>query len=281
MPEPTPPLSPLTPDLDAYFTRIDYSGPRAATLEALRGLHFAHVCRVPFENLDVLLGRGVRIDLPSVEEKLVRQRRGGYCFEQNTLFCAVLRALGFSVTPLLARVRWQAPAQVRTGLTHMVLRVDLEGRPWLADVGFGGIGSTAPLALDTTDEQPTSHDLRRFVFQGHKVTQQVRVDEGWGDVYEFTLEEPGPMDFEMGNWFSCSHPKAHFMNQLVVTRVAPDGRVIIFNREFTVRDRDGLAEKREIASPAELLTLLARHFDLHFPASTRFNPPAAPWPADV
>lgn len=268
--------SPL--DLDAYCARVGYAGSRAPTLEVLRALHFQHVCHVPFENLDVLLGHRVRMDLPALEEKLVRQRRGGYCFEQNTFFAAVLRALGFQVTPLLARVRWQAPPEVRTPLTHMVLRVDLDGRPWLADVGFGS-GITVPLALDTEDEQITTHDSRRVIAVAGKRMHQLRTPEGWADVYEFSLEEPAPVDFELGNWYSCTHPAARFTNHLVVARVEPDRRVIIVNRELIFRDREGLAEKRDIASPAELLEILARHFDLHLPAGTHINPPAAPWPA--
>ncbi len=265
-------------DLDAYFARIGYDGPRSATLETLRALHLHHVGAIPFENLDVLLGRGVRIDLESVERKLVRDRRGGYCFEQNTLFAAVLRALGFAVTPLLARVRWNVPAGTRTALTHMILRVDLAGRPWLADVGFGSIGLSGPIALDTAEEQATPHEPRRLLRVGDKVTHQVRVGETWSDVYEFRLEEPGPMDFEMGNWFSCSHPRAHFMNALVVARCQRDRRVLVFNREFTIRHRDGRVEKRELVSAEDLLAVLASHLDLHFPAGTRFGSGAAAWP---
>lgn len=271
-------MQPASPDLDAYCARIGYTGPREPSLAVLHALHFQHVCHVPFENLDVLLGRPVRMDLPALEEKIVRQRRGGYCFEQNTFFAAILRTLGFSVTPLLARVRWQMPPDVRTPLTHMVLRVDLAGRPWLADVGFGS-GPTAPLALDTAADQATTHEVRRIVAQAGKFTHQLRTPEGWAEVYEFSLEEPAPIDFELGNWYSCTHPGARFTNHLVVARAEPDRRVAIVDRELIIRDREGVAEKREIASPEELLALLARHFDLHLPPGTRIAAPAAPWPA--
>ena len=126
-------------DLDAYLARIGYDGPREPTLEVLRAIHAAHPAAIPFEAIDVLLDRGVDISLPAVQAKLIAGRRGGYCFEQNTLFLAVLRELGFDVEPLLARVVWMRPADAPAGpRTHMVLRVTLEGRPWLADVGFGG-----------------------------------------------------------------------------------------------------------------------------------------------
>src|ERR1051325_366706 len=117
-------------NLDAYLARIGHTGSREASLATLRALHLLHVGAIPFENLDVLLGRGIRMDLESVEQKLVRDRRGGYCFEQNTLFAAVLRALGFKVDAFLARVRWNVPQENRTPLTHMILRVEIDGRPW-------------------------------------------------------------------------------------------------------------------------------------------------------
>jgi N-hydroxyarylamine O-acetyltransferase len=265
-------------NLDAYFERIAYAGPREPTLATLRAIHLHHVGAIPFENLDVLLGRGIQIELDAVERKLVHARRGGYCFEHNTLLGGVLRALGFAVTPLLARVRWNVPAGQRTGLTHMILRVEIDGRPWLADVGFGGIGSSAPLALDTAEEQATPHEPRRLLNDGSRVLHQVRLADTWSDVYEFRLEEPAASDFEMGNWFSCSHPKAHFMNVLVATLCERGRRVSIFNREFTVRHRDGRTEKRDLVSADDLLAVLATHLRLQLPAGTRFGTNERPWP---
>jgi len=274
-----PPASPTDVDLDAYFARIGYVGSREPTLATLRALQLAHVSAVPFENLDVLLGRTISLAPADVFRKIVAAGRGGYCFENNSLFRDALRALGFPVTPLLARVRWQVAPAVRTPLTHMVLRVEADGRPWLADAGFGSVGATAPLALDTHAEQATPHDARRLVERDGYVVHQVRFGAGWSDVYQFRLEEPAAMDFEMGNLFSCTHPQAHFRNNLVVTLVRPDRRWVIFNREFTVRHADGRTETRPVATPDELLALLADHFALRFPAGTRFGPAGSPWPS--
>src|SRR5262245_53404654 len=137
----TPNEQPL--DLDADRHRIGYTGPLTPTRETLAGLHLAHATHIPFENLDILLGRPIRLDLEALQAKLVRGRRGGYCFEQNTLFAAALERVGFPVTRLAARVRLGA-----TGVrprTHMLLKVDLEGASFLADVGFGGEGLLQPL----------------------------------------------------------------------------------------------------------------------------------------
>jgi N-hydroxyarylamine O-acetyltransferase len=266
-------------DLDAYFARIGYSGPRDVSPETLRALQFAHVSSVPFENLDILLGQRIRLEPDAIFQKLVTNRRGGYCFEQNSLFRDVLQSLGFQVTPLLARVRWQTPPGLKTPLTHMVLLVDVAGERWLADVGFGGVGATAPLALGTESPQATSHDNRRLLRQDDTVVHQLWQGGQWSDVYAFRLEEPAPLDFEMGNLFSCTHPQARFLNCLVVTLVRPDRRVIVFNRELIWRHRDGRVESRTIESPEDLLQILGEHYGLHFPPGTRFGPPGSAWPS--
>lgn len=265
-------------DLDAYLARIGYAGPRTPERETLAGILRAQVQTIPFENLDVLLGRPIRTDAESVVRKLVHARRGGYCFEQNNLLLQALRGLGFAAEPMIARVRWQVPAGVATGLTHMLVRVTLDGRDWLADAGMGSLSLTAPLAMADGLEQDTPHDRRRLVRRDDHLVQQVLFDGTWQDVHLFRPETAAPVDLELGNWYSHTHPQAHFRNNLLVARATPDGRCTLFNREFTRRHRDGRAEKRTLATPDELLAVLAEHFNLSFPAGTRFGPPGAPWP---
>lgn len=251
---------PASFDLDAYFARIGYAGPRDATLATLSAIHTRHACSIPFENLDVLLGRGIRFDLDSVQQKLVRDRRGGYCFEQNHLLAAVLRELGFAVTPLIARVRWQAPADAITPLTHMLLCVEVGDRSFLADVGFGSMSLAAPLSLELDREQTGSLELRRLIQRSAFVVHQARVGEEWSDVYQFKLEAAPPVDFELGNWFTSTHPQSRFAQNLVAVRMGDRCRFVILNREFTIRHADGKVEKRAIASPDELLAVLAEYF---------------------
>ena len=266
------------PDLEAYLARIRYTGSREPTLATLRALHWHHVLAIPFENLDVLLERPIALDLPSVEHKLVHHHRGGYCYEQNTLFGAVLRRLGFQVTDLIARVRWQIPPDRGTPRSHMILRVDVEGGTWITDVGFGSIGLSAPLKWETDVEQSTPHEPRRLIRRGEYLVHQVRIGAEWNDVFQFTPDPVPPVDYEVANWFTSRNPRSHFLANLIVTRVRPDGRVLLFNREFTQRRNDGSIDKREVTSADEILTLLSTHFDLHFPAGTRFSRPNAIWP---
>lgn len=263
---------PAAIDLDAYCGRIGYSGPRSPTFATLAALHRAHVRAIPFEYFDIPLGRGIRIDLPSIEQKLIRDHRGGYCFEQNTLFAAVLRALGFSVAPLIARVRWQLPADPQTPLTHMLLRVETpDAGPCLADVGFGGMSLVEPLRFELDREQPAGLEPRRLVARGKIFAQQARLGDTWSDVYLFSGDEAPAIDFEVGNWHTSTFPSSRFRQNLGASIAGEDCRHTLLNREFTTRHADGRVEQRLIASPDELLALLANHFGLHFPPGTRFG----------
>ena len=266
-------------DLDLYFRRIGYLGTRAPTLGTLSALTEAHAQAIPFENLDVLLGRPIRLEPEALFDKLVAEQRGGYCFEQNGLFLAVLEELGFRVTPISARVRLQRPRDFIPPRTHVFIRVELEGESFLTDVGVGALSLTGPLRLLEDAEQETPHEPRRLVREGSSWFHQVRFGNEWHDVCEFTLEPMPSIDRELGNWFTSAHPQSHFKNRLIVARAAPDGqRVSLLNDELSVRNRGGLATTTRIASGAELLEVLRSSFGLAFSPETRFGPVGSPWP---
>lgn len=258
-------------DLDAYLRRI---GTRAsgsgATREALAGLHQAHAATIPFENLDVLLGRPIRLDLAALQDKLVASRRGGYCFEQNTLFQAALEALGYRVTPLSARVR--AGATGIRARTHMLLRVDLEQGPFLADVGFGAGGVLRPVPLEEGAVVRTGAFAHRLVREGELWVLQGDAGAGWSDQYAFTLEPQYPIDFEVANHYTSTYPQSAFVQNLTAQRSWPDRRVVLRNRELTVTTAAGDAVTT-IRDPGHLLELLESEFGLGFPPGTRFSRP--------
>ncbi|MFI5337020.1 MAG: arylamine N-acetyltransferase [Opitutales bacterium] len=270
-----------TSDLDAYFARIGYTGPRTPTLPVLHAITAHHTMAIPFENLDVLLGRPISLDPAALLQKLVHACRGGYCFEQNGLLLHVLGTLGFSVAPLSARVRWQRLRDYLPARTHLFIRVELEGETWLTDVGVGSLSLTSALRLDLTGtELPTPHEPRRLIREDGRYFHQVRYGSEWLDVCEFTLEEMPPIDRELANWYTSAHPQSHFKHRLQAACAAPDGgRRTLHNREFTVRHGAEVLEKRELQTPDELLAVLAEHFGLSFPAGTRFGPPGSPWPS--
>jgi len=265
--------------LSAYFDRIGYRGPWQANLASLSALTLAHSQSIPFENLDVLLGRPISLDPDALFQKLVVERRGGYCFEQNGLFLEVLRELGFNVAPISARVRLQRPRDFTPPRTHVFLRVELDGESWLTDVGVGALSLTSPLRLAARGEQTTRHEPRRILEEDGRLFHQVRFGANWQDVCEFTLEEMPAIDRELANWYTSAHPNSHFKNRLIVARAAPEGqRLSLLNDEFTLRERYGTSTTRKVASPSELLEVLLRQFGLSFPAETRFGRPGDPWP---
>jgi N-hydroxyarylamine O-acetyltransferase len=269
----------VTLDLEAYFARIAYQGPIAPTLEVLHALTAAHVRAIPFENLDVLLGRQIDLAPEAVFDKLVRQRRGGYCFEQNGLFLEVLTALGFAVRPLSARGLILPPAGQTPPRTHLFLEVQLEGARWLTDVGVGGLSLTSAIRFTPDEAQPTPHEPRRIVRQGERWLHQARLGDVWTDVYEFTGEEMPRIDREVANWYTSTHPRSHFRGMLIVARADADGgRITLRDRELKRRDGHGRVETRRLESAEDLLAVLESAFGLSFPPETRFGGPGSPWP---
>ena len=266
-------------DLDRYFARIGLAPRRDATRATLDAIIAAHVTAIPFENLDVLLGRPIELELAAIEQKLIADRRGGYCFEHNTLLLHVLAQLGFAVRPYSARVRIGRPRDYTPARTHLFCAVALDGRQLLADVGVGALSPTCALSLDTSELQETPHEPRRIVFEDGRWFHQARLRGEWVDVCEFTREEMPPIDRIVANWYTSTHPTSHFRDRLVVARALPDGgRLSVLNRELTVRSRDGVARTTPIESPDALLAVLADRFGLAFPAGTHFHCPALDWP---
>jgi N-hydroxyarylamine O-acetyltransferase len=263
-------------DLQAYFDRIRYRGSCAPTVTTLHALTAAHSQAIPFENLDVLLGRGIDLDGEAVFDKLVRRQRGGYCFEQNGLLLTALTKLGFDVRPLSARGRiFPAPGGVPPR-THVFLAVAIDEQRWLTDVGVGGFSLTSAVRLDVEGEQRTPHEPRRIAREGDHWVHQAWLGEVWTDVYEFTGEEMPAIDREVGNWFTSAHPRSHFRDRLIVARATSDGgRITLLNDELKIRRPGGEVRVCKVASPEALLAVLDEHFGLRFPAGTRFITAAA------
>ena len=251
-------------DLDAYFERIGYSGPRAATLDVLKALHALHPAAIAFENLDPLLGRRIHLEPRVLEKKLVREGRGGYCFEHNGLFAAALTALGFQVTGLAARV-YVKETPGRISRSHMVLLVDLAEGRHIADVGFGGWTLSAPLKLDERGEQETPHGPFQIVPDGAFFFEKTLIDGQWTTLYRFDLEEQFPPDYEVSNWFCASHPDSRFTTELMVARVPAGLRLGLMNRRFSIHYPDGGVERRELASAEEIAAVLEKDFAIRLP----------------
>jgi N-hydroxyarylamine O-acetyltransferase len=261
----------MTVDLDAYFRRIDIARPRSPTLDALKAIQLAHPQAIAFENINPFLHWPVKLDLASIEEKLVRRGRGGYCFEQNLLLAAVLRALGFSVRQLAARVLWRQPEDAITPRSHMLLLVDAGREKYICDVGFGGMTLTVPLRFEMDVEQATPHEPFRLIEAAGYFVLQAKVRGEWSPVYRFDLQEQFLADYEVSNWYLSNFPGSHFVTGLIAARPAPGRRYALSNNEFAVHHTGGKSEHRLLTSPGELRETLERDFLLRLPNKPEFD----------
>lgn len=252
-------------DLDAYFERIGYFGARRATLDTLAAIHLGHAQSIPFENLNPLMRWPVRLDALSLHEKLVRDGRGGYCFEQNLLLDHALKAPGFEVTSLAARVLWNVPEGTITPRSHMLLQVTLDQHSYVIDAGFGGMTLTGPLRLQPDVQQATPHGSFRLVRSGEGFVLQSEIAGEWKALYRFDLQEQFQQDFEVSSWYLSNHPDSQFVTTLIAARPDRDRRYALHNNEFAVHHLHGRTERRLLTSAAELRSTLESAFRLTLP----------------
>ncbi|RUU43329.1 arylamine N-acetyltransferase [Mesorhizobium sp. M6A.T.Ca.TU.002.02.2.1] len=258
-------------DIDAYFARIGYTGLRDASLKTLKSLHLLHPQAIPFENLDPFLGHPVRLDLASLQEKIVARGRGGYCFEHNLIFMHVLKALGFAVSGLAARVLWGQPDEAITARSHMLLRVELDGRTYIADVGFGGLTLTAPLLLRPGLEQKTPHETFRMVETGDHFRLQANVGGDWRTVYRFDMQQNYEVDYSVSNHFLSTHPTSHFLSSVIAARALPGRRYALRDNRLSTHHLGGRTEQMEIATAAELADVLEGPLEIVIPDRAAFE----------
>jgi N-hydroxyarylamine O-acetyltransferase len=250
-------------NLDAYFERIRWRGSRAPTLDVLAGLVSHHVKAIPFENLDVLLGNKPRLDLGSLERKLVDARRGGYCYEHATLFAAVLTELGFTVKTHSARVV-MVTARSSAPRTHMFLSVG----DVVLDPGFGAQAPLLPVPLDGTPA-----GLHRIVRDGSEIALEYDGQRLWMS----SLEHDIPIDFEMANHFTATHPSSHFTQGVMMRTFTDHGQVRIRNRDVTFV-RGSETQAVPLVDRAQLRELVATHFGFDLPEiETMHVPSIAEW----
>jgi N-hydroxyarylamine O-acetyltransferase len=257
--------------LTEYLKRIRLNGPVGPDLPTLAAIHAAHVEAIPFEGLDPFLGRQVKLDLPGIQEKILSNRRGGYCFEQNALLKAALEAIGFRVTGLAGRVRWMTPPDSPLGpRSHMLLKIELPEGPYLADVGFGAFLLDRPLPLAADAEHATTMGTFRLTRAEDMFFLNVKQPSGWRTAYVFNLEPQLPSDYELANWYTSTNPNAPFSRTLIMERLTPGRRYKLVNSRHIIEARDGqVVEERLIDSVDEFAQILDRTFHISPPTSAQ------------
>jgi len=219
--------------LTAYLRRIGLElTVKKPSHSVLTAIMAAQSRAIAFENIDVVLRKSISIAPEDVEEKLVASGRGGYCFEQNELLASALQSLGFDVSPMLCRVRWNKAPDEHTTFTHVALAVKLDEANYLADVGFAGTNSIAPVLLGTEEPQKLPEGFFRTVRDAGYTTLQWQLKDSWRDLYMFKEEACLPIDLELSNWWMCTHPKSRFTSQFFVARVVGDERHHILNNSY-------------------------------------------------
>ena len=247
-------------DTNAYLERINYRGSLAPSAETLRKLQLAHLLAVPFENLSIHAEQPIVLADDALFAKIVELRRGGFCYECNGLFAALLRALGFEVSMLAAEVA-NAEGVFGPAFDHMTLMVSLEQR-WLVDVGFGD-SFREPLRLDERGEQLQGNHGYQILTDGPSFTLMQRIDDGeWKAQYRFTLEPHQYDDYaEMCRYHQTS-PESHFTRARICSLATVDGRVTLSDMRFIETSSNNEQQERNIANEAEYATILCERFGI-------------------
>jgi N-hydroxyarylamine O-acetyltransferase len=264
-------------DIASYFHRINYSGDRRVCPKVLTQLHQSHVLTIPFETLDIHLdplqnlqgNSPISLEDDTLIKKLVLEERGGYCYEMNGLFGRCLEALHFKVTYLSARVVYGIPKEKQPiPRMHMLLKVDIGGKPWLADVGFGGNGLLEPIPLLPNIVYNQAVGDFRLTVEHKKYTLWTEIKHVWEALYEFTLEEFLFVDFQPINFYQSLSPQAPFTNRILCTKPTESGgRIILDGKTLKIREREGIQSPPPeiLNTPEKYHEKLKQYFQIDIP----------------
>ena len=247
-------------NVNAYLERINYKGPLALTAETLSGLQVAHLRTVPFENLSIHAGQPIVLDDEALYKKIVEDRRGGFCYECNGLFAALLRALGFDVSMLSAGVA-RANGDFSPPFDHMVLMVRLERR-WLVDVGFGD-SFLEPLLLDERSAQRQGNQAFRIAPEESYLKLLKNDGGGWKPEYRFTLQPYNYEDFDPMCRYHQTSPESHFTQRRICSRAVENGgRVTLSEMRLIKTSSEGQRQERVLQSDEEYRAVLSEEFGI-------------------
>jgi N-hydroxyarylamine O-acetyltransferase len=255
-------------NLDAYLRRINYSGSIAPTLETLQAVHRLHVSTIPFENLDPLMELPVRLQLSDIEQKLLLERRGGYCLEHNLLLKAVLESMDYTITAVGAGVLWgHEPDYQPAQNSHIALLVDVGGTMWLADAGFGGPGLSGPVRLRADEEQETPHGRYRLSGGYPKWRIESEIAGEWRPLYDFTTSPIAEGELVAMNDYAMQRHR----DNLVAARIDGAKRYALRNARFNTHE-NGETTTRMLTNLLEIRDVLTTTFGIQLPETDRLDP---------
>ena len=250
-------------DCSAYLQRIGYNGKTAPTVDTLIALHHAQLYTIPFENFDIQLGKAINLHSEAIVEKLVKKNRGGYCFELNGLFLMALNSMGFDARSLLCRVHTTGTP---SGRGHQIELITIEGRQWIADVGFGADTPRIPIPLELN--KPITHDGQKIRLVDAKhfgIMLQTEKDNNWIDLYSFDLGHVYPADIDYGNHYTSTHPGSFFTFARVAAIPVTNGVVTLYN--YTLKSViDGKENQQELMGGQVYIDALKSHFGIELDA---------------
>ena len=249
-------------NVQTYLDRINYDGPLEPTAEALRRLQVAHLLTVPFENLSIHVGEPIVLDDQALFRKIVSRRRGGFCYELNGLFAALLRTMGFQVVMLSAQVA-NTDGHFSPDFDHMALMVTID-EPWLVDVGFGD-SFVEPLSLNERDSQAQGDRAYRVAVEGERLVVMQRNEVGprdeWKPQYRFNLKPYQYSDYAERCEYHQTSPESHFTKARICSRLTPQGRITLSDMLFITTEGTGRRE-HPVATEAEYAVILREHFGI-------------------
>jgi N-hydroxyarylamine O-acetyltransferase len=255
----------MNPLISSYLKYIGFFATPHADLETLKQLHILHTLKIPFENLNPFLDMPVSLELSDLIAKMVENKRGGYCFEHNTLFLKVLKEIGFKAKGLGARVLYNQDENLITRRSHMLIAIEIDQETYLADVGFGGLTLTTPILFKTGLEQATTHEMFRVESIEHDYKLQAKIKDVWKTLYRFDLQEQYAPDYGVVNYYLSTHPESPFKTGLIAAKPTQEGRLALKNNQLTTYNKAGEALITQLTTEAELKRVLQDVFHIQLP----------------
>ena len=254
-----------------YLSRIQLNDCNSS-LEGLTTLQEHHMEYIPFENLDIVVGRNISLNYNHIFNKIITKKRGGYCFELNTLYAQLLRSLGFSTKSVLGRV-WLSNPKKLPPRNHLAQIVEFNGCTYITDVGFGGLISSIPLDINVSSPVNDKDGMVRVSqFRDHQFIIQRHDGKEWTNLYSFENIEVSEEDIDISNYYMSTHPNSHFYHHKFVGRSTKEGRIGLFNNKMSIRKGINVVNKKRVDFGDDWIEILKREFSLHLDFSEKeFN----------